>query len=119
LAVLAVLFWYTILLIDYIVELPWHKVTWDEVKYKSLLFSFVFLFLLNLVLIGKFIGLWIGDLHDYLSEGKRYNRFFNKLGKFLLVLAKPFVWLWKGLVYIWMILVAIKQNNCPGIDWKD
>lgn len=120
LAVLAVLYYYTILFIDYIVELPvWSKLSWNEVGYKLSILFWIFLFILNIILIIKFILLFADDLLDYLLENKKYNKFFNRLGKFLLVLSKPFIWLGKGLVYIWMVLVAIKQNNCPGIDWKD
>lgn len=33
-------------------------------------------------------------------------------------LAAPFVYIGKGFAFVWAILVAMKQNNCPGIDWE-
>lgn len=33
-------------------------------------------------------------------------------------LAAPFVYIGKGFVFVWAVLVAMKQNNCPGIDWE-
>lgn len=31
----------------------------------------------------------------------------------------PFVWFGRGIVVLWAALVALKENNCPGINWKD
>lgn len=33
-------------------------------------------------------------------------------------LATPFVYIGKGFAFAWSVLVAMKQNNCPGIDWE-
>lgn len=31
----------------------------------------------------------------------------------------PFIWLWKGIVLLWELLIAMKAENCPGLEWKD
>lgn len=31
----------------------------------------------------------------------------------------PIVWLIKGTIFIWEILVALKRDNCPGLIWKE
>jgi hypothetical protein len=31
----------------------------------------------------------------------------------------PFVWIWQGLVVLWQVLKALKEDNCPAIDWED
>ncbi len=56
---------------------------------------------------------------------KLYNGFITFLD-YVLVLFYPFVvlWnilkaLWSGLKLLWQVIVALKQNNCPGIEWKD
>lgn len=41
---------------------------------------------------------------------------FEKVGGFI---AKPFVWIAKGIYTIFSILIEIIKNNCPAIDWKD
>lgn len=38
---------------------------------------------------------------------------------YLLILAYPFVWVWKGIVFIWKTLKAYKSDNCPMIVWED
>lgn len=38
---------------------------------------------------------------------------------FFKLLFVPFIWVRKSSVTLWEILVAIKNNNCPGIEWKE
>lgn len=56
---------------------------------------------------------------------KRRNRI-RKFFLFFTFLKWPFIWfwlllvyIWKGMVTIWEIIVAFKTDNCPAIEWKD
>lgn len=50
----------------------------------------------------------------------------KKIGNFFPMFLLPFKWIWKGLCYvgrgiklIWEIIVTLKQDNCPGIEWVE
>jgi len=70
-------------------------------------------------------GVCVFSTYCYSCEQRkrRIKAFFRPL-RHLKYLGYPFLWLWmilcwigRGLTYLWDILVAIKSNNCPGIDW--
>ena len=61
-------------------------------------------------------------------ERKRISMWYGikSIFRFLRVFLFPFevLWnilkaIWSGLKLLWEIIVAMKQNNCPGIEWKD
>lgn len=46
--------------------------------------------------------------------------------KYFSIVKWPFIWIgrffhsiWKGIVFLWDIMIAFKQNNCPAIEWED
>lgn len=46
--------------------------------------------------------------------------------RFFGVVRWPFIWvgrffrsIWRGIVFLWDIMIAFKQNNCPAIEWED
>lgn len=60
------------------------------------------------------------------TRRRAIGKFFGKVGNVLLLLLFPLVvlWsvleaIWSGLKLLWQVIVAMKQNNCPGIEWKD
>lgn len=43
----------------------------------------------------------------------------EKIGNFFNLIGQGFVVIGKGFVFIWQVLVELKKNHCPGIEWKD
>ncbi len=53
------------------------------------------------------------------SRKLKIINFFKKLTVPFIYFGKGIVWVWSGIVFIWDIVKALKNDNCPGIEWKD
>ena len=117
-AFLVVIYYYLILFIDFLVDYNWRKnINWSELKYVGLVFLYIISLITLVVSVFKLFQNNIIDFVDYLFEKKVGKKIVIGFS-YLAILAYPFIWLWKGIRLIWDIIVAIKSNNCPGIDWK-
>ncbi len=50
---------------------------------------------------------------------KRRNKIANFFSSIFTPIGKGFIWFFTGIITLWEIAVAMKQDNCPGIDWED
>ncbi len=75
------------------------------------------LFVLLLGFIGKRIACYF---NEYCAPCEaRKEKLFKFIQSVLHYISLPFVYLWKGLVFCFDIIVALKKDNCPGLNWED
>jgi hypothetical protein len=104
--------------------------TWNWSKIGEVSFEILILTVLAAIVLGILVGLvlsvkifitWFwckyGEACIPCSERR------EKLGNFFITIGKgvayPFIWLFRGLSLLWEVLMALKQNNCPAIDWEE
>ena len=77
----------------------------------------IILFLIYLCIEGiKKLWCKYGDMCIPCYERRlKFNAFIKMMFKGLSI---PFIWIWRGFVQLFYILKALKNNNCPGIDWE-
>jgi hypothetical protein len=82
-------------------------------------------FIYGIVVICKKCTISIGDIPGMRSLGKRISVPFVWFGtKCFMPFAEVFVfrfcpWIGSGFKFLWMYVMTLKENNCPGIIWEE
>lgn len=72
---------------------------------------------IGLILLIRYLWCAFGNYCIPCEENR--NKFGNGFKSGFKIIFLPFVWLIKGLITFIDLIIALKKNNCPGIDWED
>jgi hypothetical protein len=71
------------------------------------------------ILIKLLVKLWCVFANYCIPCEERADKLEAGLRSIGSAFAYPFVKTGQGIVFVWELLVTLKKNNCPGIDWED
>jgi hypothetical protein len=125
----------TYLGVVWMTTLDWTSIGWTALEVFGIIYLIVGGIGACIILYEWFDHLW-NVVYDYCLRCERrrekFRKFFSAIGRglsYLIYLGYIFavllplwwalVWIGKRLFSFWILLMAIKSNNCPGIDWKD
>jgi hypothetical protein len=95
--------------------LHWDRLPWDDIMLILFGMGIVIATAVVILLIGWGIWALIGVIYVWLADKDMTPYWLINFFKFIF---KPLVWLVSGIGKLWGILMALKSDNCPGIDWE-
>ncbi len=96
-------------------KLEYGRLPWDEIVGVVIGIGLIIVTAIVLLLIGWGIWALCGVIYIWLADKDLTPHWLIKIFKFIF---KPITWFLSGIKKLWDILMAMKADNCPGIDWE-